>query len=332
MIHRFLLISLVTFLLPPVHLTPIEKFVFDSTQLSGELNWDKEAYGESSELPAGWKEQSFSQKNGDVWRVHFVCDIASANPDNWLRLPLIRREEANRLSIKLEYTIRECKKYPGEIRSCKETFQLLYAEVSDGDMANSANNMSFTETSYKYLKTIAPNSDLNKKQVDGMATAAVAATAAAATGGESAPTTSSSSHHSSSNIFRAEVELPLRSASTSGIYLVFRDQGACVSLLSVRVSYTLCSAQVNKLAIYPRTPTGTNLTDLVQRTGSCVLNAEAKSTPFAYCQTNGNWFFVSGSDETTANSGGNMCFCRPGFFYHALNAQCLGKLLLCNLI
>jgi hypothetical protein len=286
--------------------TPIEKYVFDSTQLQGELNWDKEAFGESSELPAGWKEQSFSQKNGDVWRVHFVCDITSSNPNNWLRLPFIKRDEANRLVLKLEYTIRECKKYPGEIRSCKETFQLLYTE-SDGFL-NSSLSTDFIESNYKYLKTVAPNSEAaNSAANSGILTS-------------TAQSTSASSGHSS-NIFRTEIDLPLRT-NKKGVYLVFRDQGACVSLLSIKAYYTLCSTQINNLVVYPKTPTGSNLTDLIQRSGSCIQNAETKSTPFAYCQTNGNWFFVN-SDEAT---GANMCFCKPGFYYYPLNAQCLGKI------
>ncbi len=96
-----------------INCEPLENYLLDSTAYQGELNWDKQAFGDSNELP-GWKEQSFSQKNGDVWRVHFVCDISSGNPNNWLRLPFIQREDANRLNIKLEYTIRECKKYPGK--------------------------------------------------------------------------------------------------------------------------------------------------------------------------------------------------------------------------
>lgn len=102
----FLLFNLIT-------CQPLENYLLDSTAFQGELNWDKQAYGDSNELP-GWKEQSFSQQNGDVWRVHFVCDISSDNPNNWLRLPFISREDANRLIIKLEYTIRECRKYPGK--------------------------------------------------------------------------------------------------------------------------------------------------------------------------------------------------------------------------
>ena len=295
--NSYLLLLLFLLFFGSIQPTPIEKYVFDSTQLQGELNWDKEAFGDSSDLPAGWKEQSFSPRNGDIWRIHFVCDISSSNPNNWLRLPFIRRDEANRLVIKLEYTIRECKKYPGEIRSCKETFQMLYAE-SDG-MAST----NFSESSYKYLKTIAPNSDVQ----NGASPQSLASS-----------TTSSTTSSTSSPIFKTEVDLALRS-NKKGVYLVFRDQGACVSLLSIRVYYTLCSAQINNLVVYPKTPTGSNLTDLIQRSGSCVQNAETKQTPFAYCQTNGNWFFVN-SDETI---GANMCFCKPGYYYYAPNAQCL---------
>lgn len=307
-----LLTAFLTCFLNTIRTSPIEKYIFDSTQYQGELNWDKEAFGDSSELP-GWKEQSFSQKNSDVWRVHFVCDISSSNPNNWLRLPFIQREEANRMVIKLEYTIRECKKYPGEIRSCKETFQLLYIESDDEQTAPS-----FSEANYKYLKTIAPSSEQSTNMAKSNSQTTLA-------------TTLSSS--SSPNIFRTEVDLPLRT-SKKGVYLVFRDQGACVSLLSIKVFYTLCSAQLYNLAMYPRTSTGSNLTDLVQRNGKCIQNAEAKSTPYAYCQTNGNWFFINNNninnnvnnnlEDNSANS--NNCLCKPGFYYSSQVEQCLGKL------
>ena len=253
-----------------------------------------------SEL-VGWKEQSFSQKNGDVWRVHFVCDIASSNPNNWLRLPFIDRDEANRLSIKLEYTIRECKKYPGEIRSCKETFQLLYLESDE----MYPDQLTFSESNYKYLKTIAPTSE----QAQGLST--------------STATSSTQSSSNAPNVFRTEVDLPLRT-NKRGVYLVFRDQGACVSLLSIKVSYTLCAAQVNNLAVFPKTPSGANLTDLVQKTGKCVSNSESKSTPLAYCQTNGNWFFINSKSQENEDMNSN-CVCKPGYYYSSQQEQCLGK-------
>jgi len=262
--------------------------VLDSTTFQSELNWDHKEFGMSLELP-GWKEQSFSQKNGDVWRVHFVCDISSSNPDNWLRLPFIQRDKANRFIIRLEYTIRECKKYPGEIRSCKETFQLLYTEANQNEQAPS-----FSESNYKYLKTIAPNSASSNSL------------------SSSYLTTSTASTSISSNIFRTEVDLPL-SGDKNGVYIVFRDQGACVSLLSIKVFYTLCPTEVINLISFPSTPTGSNMTDLVRRVGKCIENAESNSTPYGYCQTNGNWFITND----------NTCSCKAGYFNS--NNKCLGK-------
>jgi hypothetical protein len=224
--------------------------VLDTTTIQSELNWDKEAFGSSIEIP-GWKEQSFSQKNGDVWRVYFVCDISSSNPDNWLRTPFIYREDANRLILRLEYTIRECNKYPGAVRSCKETFQILYTESNNDTQPAPV----FNERNYKFLKTIAPSAQVI-------------------------------SSASSSLILRTEVDV---SISSKGAYFVFRDQGACVSILSIKVFYRLCSSQISNLVVYPRTPTGANVTDLIQRTGYCVDNSISKQTPFAYCQTNGKF-------------------------------------------
>ena len=263
----------------------LKRIVLDSTTFQGELNWDKAAYGESNELP-GWKEQSFSQKNGDVWRVHFVCDIASSNPNNWLRLPYLPREEANRLAIKLEYTIRECKKYPGEIRSCKETFQLLYIESDDenefvSNTTSDSQNEAFHEANFKYLKTIAPTNNAVLSPSSALGDVTTHASTKAST-----TVASSSSSSTASSIFRTEVDLPL-TTQKKGVYIVFRDQGACVSLLSIKVYYTLCSMQIVNLVVYPKTPTGSNVTDLVQQAGHCVENADSKVTPYAYCQTNG---------------------------------------------
>ena len=193
-------------------------------------------------------------------------------------MPFIPREDANRLIIKLEYTIRECKKYPGELRSCKETFQLLYAE---SDYINSSNETvqkppPFSESNYKYLKTIAPNKVSPQLFMIDQTTT------------DSPDSTNETvfKFPSSSDVYRTDVDLAMRTQK-KGIYLVFRDQGACVSLLSIKVYYTLCSSQINNLVIYPKTPTGSNVTDLVQRAGHCIENAESKITPFAYCQANG---------------------------------------------
>lgn len=280
----------------------VVNYLLDSTAYQGELNWDKEAFGDSMELP-GWKEQSFSQQNGDVWRVHFVCDISSGNPNNWLRLPFIQREDANRINIKLEYTIRECKKYPGEIRSCKETFQLLYHEV-DGNSNGTV--PSFDEANYKYLKTIAPNSVQQQQQTSQHQQSP------GQTMISSLSSTKASATKSSSDIFQTEVELPLQRGKR-GVYLVFRDQGACVSLLSIKVYYTLCSSHVQNLVVFPMTPTGSNVTDLIQRQGHCIQNADSKMVPYAYCQTNGEMtihqILILKRDQIIRVFQFHFCFC-----------------------
>ena len=298
----------------PFLASPVEKYVMDSTTFQNELNWDKEALGDPDQL-AGWKEQSFTQKNGDLWRVNFVCDISSNSPNNWLRLPFINREEANRLIIKLEYTIRECKKYPGEIRTCKETFQLLYVESDANEPAPA-----FNEHNYKYLKTIAPNNVLINDNPNSSGRNSSSIKTISSQTSSSNPIGASQQSSSSQSIFRTEVDLPLRSQK-QGVYIVFRDQGACVSLLSIKIYYTLCSTQIHNLVIYPKTPTGSNLTDLVPRMGHCIQNAESKivSTPYAYCQTNGNWFITSDTNEK------NVCVCKPGHFYDSNSVQCIGK-------
>ena len=309
--------------------------VFDSTELQGELNWDKQEFGDSSELP-GWKEQSYSfsssnagamqqSSSNGVTRIYFVCDIASSNPNNWLRLPFIGRQAANRLTVRIDYTIRECKRYPGEIRSCKETFQMFYAEAADAGVPPPA----FAETNYKYVRTIASNKKQQQQQQ-----------------------LRNLSSDVSQDIYRIEVDLPLSPSeprhndnddddvvNSGGVYIVFRDQGACVSLLAIRVYYTLCAAQLTQLAIYPQTATGANVTDLVPRTGKCVANADvavdngARRPPLAYCQTNGNWFVpTSGAGNGPDTDAAAACVCSPGYFYSPLGGgslQCQGIFCIC---
>lgn len=56
--------------------------------------------------------------------------------DHWLRSNWIYRgEEASRVHVELQFTVRDCKSFPGDARplGCKETFNLLYME-SDQDV------------------------------------------------------------------------------------------------------------------------------------------------------------------------------------------------------
>ena len=145
----------------------------------------------------------------------------------------------------------------------------MYIESNDN---SSTSPPEFDESNFKYLKTIAPH---NVQVPDASDYSEI-----------DALSTKSTTTKSSSDIFRAEIELPLQTKK-NGVYLVFRDQGACVSLLSIKVYYTLCSEHIQNLVVFPKTPTGSNVTDLIQRQGHCIENADSRSVPYAYCQTNG---------------------------------------------
>jgi ephrin-B len=41
-----------------------------------------------------------------------------------------------------------------------------------------------------------------------------------------------------------------------GVYFAFRDQGACLSLLAIKVYYKTCPEITASFATYPETPTG----------------------------------------------------------------------------
>jgi len=78
-----------------------------------------------------WKEASFTDSRGDVFRVYTVCNVDATVVDNWLRLPFIRvRPDVGgdadssppvRVYVELRFTMRRCVGYP----ACRESFKLL---------------------------------------------------------------------------------------------------------------------------------------------------------------------------------------------------------------
>ena len=85
-------------------------------------------------------------------------------------------------------------------------------------------------------------------------------------------------------------EIPLSNNGGSHIRFAIRDTGACISLLSVQVSYTSCPAVVKHGIKFDETPTGRDLTDLVQVSGRCpAFSAEPVSgqAPKAICTAKG---------------------------------------------
>lgn len=75
--------------------------------------------------------------NGTPLYMYQDCPLQEGgDTEHWLRSNWIYRgEEASRVHVELQFTVRDCKSFPGGAGplGCKETFNLLYME-SDQDV------------------------------------------------------------------------------------------------------------------------------------------------------------------------------------------------------
>lgn len=92
-------------------------------------------------------------------------------------------------------------------------------------------------------------------------------------------------------------------ATKRGVYFAFRDQGACLSLISIKVYHLSCPQLIVNFAKFNSTPTGRDLTSLVAVEGSCVPNSIQIEQPKMFCTADGQWNLMSSG----------VCKCLPGF-------------------
>lgn len=206
-----------------------------------------------------WKEASYTNADGDVFRIYTVCNVANAEVDNWLRTPYVPRSDANRLHIEVKFTMRKCTKYPdpGRLQQCKESFKLIYYEA-ESDFAN-AMMPTWDGATYRHVDVIAADrvfSDVNDAVIN--------------TETRSVPVT------------------------RRGLYFAFQDVGACTTILAIRVYYVVCPSVVVNYAVFPRTTAGLELTSIVQSDGSCVEHSAIEQQPSYLCQADGNWYYPTG--------------------------------------
>lgn len=241
-----------------------EDVVLLDTSREATLQWTSYPYGPQANTP-GWVEESFTNfEKGINWRSYVVCDVAYNNVNNWLWTPFVERGNANRIYIEIKFTIRDCSLFPGNALSCKETFSLLYYEFD----AATREPPPWEPESYKLIGRIAA--------------------------GEGRFNTNTEV------IINTEVKsIPV---TKKGVYFAFRDQGACISLLAIKVYYITCPEVTINFAKFPTTPTGREVTFIEQATGRCVENAEEIDTPTYLCKGDGKWYLPAGG-----------CKCKPGF-------------------
>uniref|UniRef100_A0A673KBX8 receptor protein-tyrosine kinase n=1 Tax=Sinocyclocheilus rhinocerous TaxID=307959 RepID=A0A673KBX8_9TELE len=212
-----------------------------------------------------------------------VCNVMEPSQNNWLQTGWILRQGGQRIFIELQFTLRDCNSIPGVSGSCKETFNLLYAE-SDWDLDRVTR-----EDRYSKIDTIAADEsftqgDLGERKMK----------------------------------LNTEVR-EIGHLNRKGFHLAFQDVGACVALVSVRVYYKRCLSTVQNLAVFPDTVAEAAFSTLVEVRGSCVNNSEVDtdSPPRMHCSAEGEWLVPIGKCSCSAGyeEGHSSCeACPPGTY------------------
>ncbi|XP_039085026.1 ephrin type-A receptor 2 isoform X1 [Hyaena hyaena] len=254
-----------------------EVVLLDFAAAKGELGWLTHPYGK------GWDLMQNIMDDMPIY-MYSVCNVVSGDQDNWLRTNWVYRGEAERIFIELKFTVRDCNSFPGGASSCKETFNLYYAE-SDVDYGTNFQKRQFTK-----IDTIAPD--------------------------EITVSSDFEARHVKLNVEERSVG-PL---SRKGFYLAFQDIGACVALLSVRVYYKKCPELLQGLARFPETIAGSDAPSLATVAGTCVDHAVVPpggEEPRMHCAVDGEWLVPIG--QCLCREGyekvEDACqACSPGFF------------------
>ncbi|XP_022217538.1 ephrin type-B receptor 1-B isoform X2 [Drosophila obscura] len=253
--------------------THADQVVLLDTTREATLEWTRYPYGPQAQTP-GWVEESFTDfVKGINWRSYVVCDVAYHNVNNWLWSPFIDRGPANRLYIEIQFTIRDCSLFPGNALSCKETFSLLFYEFD----AATREPPPWQTDSYRLIARIAAGEGRFNQNSD----------------------------------VDINTEVKSIAVNKKGVYFAFRDQGACISVLAVKVYYITCPAVTENFAHFNETPTGKEITIIEKQNGTCVENAEPYESPTYLCKGDGKWTILTGG-----------CRCKVGYEPNDVNKTC----------
>uniref|UniRef100_A0A4W3HLK3 receptor protein-tyrosine kinase n=1 Tax=Callorhinchus milii TaxID=7868 RepID=A0A4W3HLK3_CALMI len=257
--------------------------LLDFASAHGELGWLTKPYGK------GWDLLQNVLHDSPIY-MYSVCNVIEGDQDNWLRTNWIYRGEAKRIFVELKFTARDCNSFPSLATSCKETFNLFYAE-SDFDYGTN-----FRTSQFRKIDTIAPDEITTREDIE---------------------------------LRKVKINLEVRQVGSlhkKGFYLAFQDVGACVALISVRVYYKKCSALSHNMAMFPETIAGADSQELSEVEGSCVANAVADGRPKMHCNLDGEWLVPVGQCQCTAGYEvvDSACEeCKAGFFKsEAANTPC----------
>ncbi|KAG2469895.1 EPHB5 protein, partial [Polypterus senegalus] len=276
--------------------------LLDTTDSTTELGW--RVYPDT-----GWDEVSVLDDRKQLIRTFEVCNINSANQNNWLATPFIQRGSASRMYVTIRFSVRDCGSVRNVASSCKETFTLYYQEADSEQEAeqNWAIMVADAEARGSWVKIDTIAADKSFSQVE-----------------QSQP-------HQYQPNRRQRVNEKTRSfgpLTRKGFILGFQDNGACVSLIGVSLFYRKCPETSRSLAVFPNTPSGPELSALVQVAGTCVEHAQpqAANPPKLHCNADGDWMVPVGGCECKAGyeagqNGTSCTACALGHFKFEVGAS-----------
>ncbi|XP_006159650.1 LOW QUALITY PROTEIN: ephrin type-A receptor 1 [Tupaia chinensis] len=260
-----------------------EVTLMDTSSALGELGWLLDPPED------GWSEVQ-QMLNGTPLYMYQDCPVQEGgDTDHWLRSNWIYRgEEASRVHVELQFTVRDCKSFPGGARpaGCKETFNLLYME-SDQDVG-----IQLRRPLFQKVTTVAADQSFTIRDL-------------------------------ASGSVKLNVErCSLGRLTRRGLYLAFHNPGACVALVSVRVFYQRCPDAVHGLARFPDTLPGP--AGLAEVAGTCLPHAQARPGPLGaprmHCSPEGEWL---GAGAGGGLGRGGRCHGEPGYEESGSGKECV---------
>ena len=171
------------------------------------------------------------------------------------------------LNIKLKYNLRRCPPPPTASSFCKHKWSIYVLHVEKEVAGVDLNPLTANELTYQEVTTIAP-------------------TVMPAPG----------------KVAQYDYDVKIITKK-GGVYLAFLDQGACLSLTSVIVSYNYCSEIDRVLVRFTRTSAPVNDSYPKEQTGRCTdVNSINKVKLSGVCLSSGEWNITDGI----------KCLCKPG--------------------
>ena len=184
------------------------------------------------------------------------------------------------LNIKLKYNLRRCP--PTASSFCKHKWSIYVLQVEKEVVGVDLNPLTANELTYEEVDTIAP-------------------TVLPAAG----------------KVEQYDYDVKIITKK-GGVYLAFLDQGACVTISSVIVSYNYCPEIGSVLVRFSRTSAPVNDSYPKEQTGRCTdVNSINKVKLSGVCLSSGEWNVTDGI----------KCLCKPG---HELVNGSEGNVLECS--